>query len=516
MVEESAQLTDTGAVPAERGLFIYTLGKAVSLYLLYAVLVTALNVYAPPLPPFAWAIIGVCSTIAYLLVLVYVMRLLAQPTLSVRQELSGCLLSCVLFIALNPLTWEAVQMLRQGMTLGTVFAELSTPSRNPITDILVPFFLLLSGAFLGRMMARLIRERAIILPVGLIAGLVDFWGVYWGPVSIMSASAPVAVSRFGSAATMAATVPKVALESLSGPLAVLAHITPPDSIGLGDFVFLTFFLACALRLNFSVKCTMWGLFAGLFLASIIMGLNGQTVFGHDVNIDYLPGLVFIAGGVLLANLRAWQLTRREWAMTGVLVLLLAGLITCSAVRDRQNRAQDEPETFTITALSNSALVEQTFARLRKDHPKDTVLPQEAEFIFKVEPTGVRLRGWEAAAISFLPSDPLHSCKRYDLTGSLEKSDNACTVKALCTTYAVPDQKTAPKMQRWIQHLPSVPSSLLALLDQTPAYSKSAAAQGSTAFIVQLSPTTGKLFTDKGKLLTRVDAKGNRSRGLPAS
>ncbi len=193
-----------------------------------------------------------------------------------------------------------------------------TPLANILLQILVPFLLILTGAFFGQIIARLIRERALLVPVGIIAGLVDFWGVFWGPVGNWSASSPVAVTKMASAASAAVMVPNNVV--VPHQLEMLVRIAPPSSIGIGDFVFLAMFLTCAYRLDFSPKRTMWGIFCGMLLCSVVMALNGMRLFPIDLN--YLPGLVFIAGGVLLANIRSWQLSRQEWLMTLALVGVL--------------------------------------------------------------------------------------------------------------------------------------------------------------------------------------------------
>jgi hypothetical protein len=306
-----------------------------ALYLIYFACITLFNAQSLHLPVQLLLIVAVLSTVSYLVILVYAIRLLCAVALPARVQTWLMLGSLLLFLGLNPIVWQVVRALRKGPSLTSVLQALTPMQGYPLLDVIVPFFLILAGVYAGQLLARIVRERAILLPVAVVSGMIDFWGVYWGFVNKMSESAPAAVSYMASASTAAVTMSEEIKATLPQSMQFVASIAPPDSIGIGDFVFLAFFLTCAYRLGFSVARTMWGIFAGLLLATLIIALEGQTLFGHTIVIDYLPGLVFICGGVLVANWRSWQLQRQEWAMTGVVVVLLAGLIGVSIYRDHQ-------------------------------------------------------------------------------------------------------------------------------------------------------------------------------------
>ncbi|HEY3379256.1 MAG TPA: hypothetical protein VGL77_17385 [Armatimonadota bacterium] len=416
MIAPNDAMPPTAEPMSTPGALARALGLAAALYLGYAVGITTLNAYAPPLPPVLWAVIGALSTLAYLFVVVYAIGLLARPRMSVRLEalIGACAL--LLFLTLNPMVWEAVRLIRTGTSFWELFAQLTSPASNSFFDIVTPFFLILTGTFFGRLIARIVRERALLVPVALIAGLVDFWGVYWGPVSIMSEQAPSAVSGLGSAATVAASVPTAAMQQLSGPMAMLAHFAPPESIGIGDFVFLAFFLACACRLGYSARRFMWGIFIGLLLASAIMAAEGQTFWGYKVEISYLPGLVFICGGILLANLRAWRLTRQEWAMTGALVAILATFIGIAVARTEMAKPQMTQTQYTLAALDAPALARETLARVATRHDGVTVIPVAGDFMYILSDGAPQLAKWVILALARPARPTLRNTSEYFIIG----------------------------------------------------------------------------------------------------
>lgn len=365
-------------------------------YLLYSLGIARLNAFTAhhpqAVPPILWVVLGGLSTIAYLLIIVYLLRLLARLTLTAKQEWLLFGASLLIFLAVNPIIWQIAVLLWKGTGFWELFGALSTDTRPMLvfmTQDIAPIFLILTGAFFGRLLARVVRERALLVPVGIVSGLIDLWGVYWGPVNAMSESAPVAVGSIGSAATVAAAVPDAALQHLSAPLLMLAQLTPPETIGIGDFVFLTFFLTCAYRLGFSAKRVMWGIFVGMLLASVIMALDGLTLFGHEVHIEYLPGLLFISGGVLLANLRAWKLTRSEWLMTAVPVGAILIVLGISVARTELAKPHTVTTQYTLTATSAEDVIHAALARIRTQQTTE-LRPLYGQFIFLQRPNGPQL------------------------------------------------------------------------------------------------------------------------------
>ncbi len=399
-MSEAIELTPTPATGRSPRDIRLAIGGAV-LYLAFYAGMTAFNAHHPALPPLVWAALAPLTSVAYLIIMVTAIRLLCHLTLTARQETPLMGLALALFLILNPyVRYTAVQMVH-GRRFIEAVGTLSRVQSNPLLDILVPFLLILTGVFFGQLLSRIVRERALLVPVALVAGMIDFWGVYWGFVSFATEKANAAVSTMAAAATAAATVPDAVKASLPPQFAVFGNIAPPENIGIGDFVFIAFFLTCAIRLGLNPRRTAGGIILGMLLASIIMALDKTTVFGIAVSISYLPGLVFICGGVLLANLRAWKLTRPEWAMTGVIVGFLAILISITVVRDVQAKraaARNAPKTsvtaFTLPQPTPRAAITAALAVITPKSSAATLLPIHIRCAF----TGRAVQGWALIAL----------------------------------------------------------------------------------------------------------------------
>jgi len=392
------------------------LGGAV-LYLVFFTFMALFNLHPPQLPVAVWMILAPLTTVLYVLILVYTIRLLCCLECKPSQERLLMLLSLLLFMTMNPAIRDAIWLLLQHQPLDNVLARVAIPIHNPALNVLVPFFLILTGVFFGQIIAGLIRERAMLVPVALIAGMIDFWGVYWGPVGAMSASAPGAVNAMATAATAAATVPDHIKTQLPDNLQMLVNIAPPQNIGIGDFVFLAFFLTCAYRLGFSVRRTMWGIFAGLLLASCITAMDEQTIIGMRLHIEYLPGLVFICGGVLLANLVTWKLSRQEWAMTGVLVAILAGFISVSIVRAESGKIHTKHSQYLLTASTPRALFAQALTHIKMERKAPAeVLPIAVGCVFTVKHHTAQAEEWQLISLGRQPHVTLRNSREINIFG----------------------------------------------------------------------------------------------------
>ncbi len=157
--------------------------------------------------------------------------------------------------------------------------------------------LIAATVLLGMLVSRVIRDPQMLLPVLIVGGLVDYWGVYYGTTQHFMKAAPQLVE------TVSAKVPAL---SFGG-------IPVTNTIGPGDFVFLGLFFACLYRFEMNV--------AGTFRAFVILlfvALGVATVFPIPV-----PALVPMGIAVLAVNARRLKLSRAE---TFALVYLVAALV----------------------------------------------------------------------------------------------------------------------------------------------------------------------------------------------
>ena len=511
---------ETSPLPSTNALrdFLRVTALAAFIYIVYALGMLFFNHGHFSLPVFGWAIIAILSTVLYLVIIGVVIRLLTKPGLTAGQEGVFLFLSLLLFLALNPVVWQVASQLRQGVSLMALWSALEVANVESWPLIMLgavtPLFLIFSGVFFGRLVSRMIREMAILLPVALVAALIDFWGVYWGVVATMSENAPVAVSSVGSASTVAASVPEQALTQASGTLSYLVQLAPPDAIGIGDFVFFAFFLACAYRLGFSAARTMWGVIGGLFVACAIMALDGQTLFGHDIEIAYLPGLVFISAGIILANLRAWKLTRHEWLMTLLVVAVLAVPIGYSITRQWLDKPRDTTLSFSMSNIPDPPLTVRLLQRLREEER-----PRPAEvralavvYLYACDGDTSTLQQYQMLALGLAGKVSLRNSRQYAFVGQLRPQKNGALSWQFGQRTTSPPDSVLKRLKAKegeevtaLRNAKSVPVDAHRLLDHVDAY-RAELPKNARFFVIYLLPDGGELRDETGALVRALPYK----------
>jgi hypothetical protein len=149
----------------------------------------------------------------------------------------------------------------------------------------------------------IIREPGILLPVGLCAAIVDFWGVNWGPVNHVLTKAPKVVN----AVSVAVPTPVPGL--------------PSTTIGPGDFVFLALFFGVLYKFRMNVKGTFW-----LGYALLVLSMFAVLIFGLPI-----PALVPMGIAVILANIKKFKLSREEMLSTAIVAVFLSVLLTAISI-----------------------------------------------------------------------------------------------------------------------------------------------------------------------------------------
>jgi len=489
------------------------------IYLIFYAGMVLFNAFPPKLPPLLWALLAPLTTILYIFFLTYALRMFCRLRIRLWQETLLMFGTLLLFLSLNPVVREIVTKLKARHGWQQILSQLSmTGADNKsvtgiMLQILLPFLLILTAAFFGQILARIIRERALLLPVGIIAALVDFWGVFWGPVGSLAASAPAVVTRMASAASAAVAVPHTV--TLPSHLQVIGHIAPPSSIGIGDFVFLAMFFTCAYRLNFSPRRTMWGVFVAMLFCSIIMALNGQHLWGITINFDYLPGLVFIAGGVLLANIGAWKLSRQEWGMT----LALAGIFLlfigfsgyksfATAQAKRRRAAQEAPhlyQTATLSTPSCRAAIQQLFAHLKQQNKQQSgikLIPLGIKVLFTHKPhTVARAEHWTCLAVELREGATTSQLRDFIANAGWNSKTSAWDIQvysecppssSLQLLEQLHPKRDTMTLLRNAQAIPATAYLLLDLKNGIPSPDTLP-----SKFLLRLLPTSGELATPKG-------------------
>jgi hypothetical protein len=198
-------------------------------------------------------------------------------------------------------------------------------------DLVGNIALIVWAVLIGRLVSRIIKEGKLLLPVAVVASLVDIFTVFWGFVGKVVDRAPAVGQAFSAQAPAVAVAEKV-----NAP--ILTYI------GMGDFLFIALFLSVALRSAMPAGRVMWAAFVSMFAAAVVLALW---------NPPGIPGVPFISAAVLLVTRRHFVFTREEkraLIVAGVVVAAVAGMIGVRlATRGRgpgaggQGRAAAPPE-----------------------------------------------------------------------------------------------------------------------------------------------------------------------------
>lgn len=161
------------------------------------------------------------------------------------------------------------------------------------------------AAFLGCTVSHIVREPNLLLPVAMVAALVDYWNVNLGPLGHFIENKPSVVSAV--AVHMPSPVPGI----------------PAMMVGMGDFVFLAMYFAILFRFGMNVRGTFW-------LGYVVLTASMLFVLKAGV----LPALIPMGIVVIVANARHFKLSREEkvavlYAAVLVLVLFAASGIFLS-------------------------------------------------------------------------------------------------------------------------------------------------------------------------------------------
>lgn len=184
---------------------------------------------------------------------------------------------------------------------------------RPLLGALSGMAFLFGCLFLGRLLALIIRERNLMLPVAIMAGLADIYTVFFGFTGKTLQNAPKLVEK------LSVGIPAAGSATGATGGAGLAHIA---TAGLGDFIFLSFFFVAVWRFALRAKATYWTI-----LVALLVGMLGVLL----LPIPALPLLPFIVTGFLLANATAFELSREEKLNTAIVVVVVAGLLVASGL-----------------------------------------------------------------------------------------------------------------------------------------------------------------------------------------
>lgn len=282
-------------------------------FALYSVLTEALAGALPTAAALAIVYLGTAVFLLYALVtIVAACRVRVGPT----GEL-GLALACLagMFLCRPPLLGILAVTLNATDALG---GPIELLAKLPGLWALGNSCIILAAAFLGRLIGRLLREASLLPVVAVVAAGIDLWGVYWGPVGHLTTSAggKVIAQQFSAAIPGAGAAARTGLPILAG-------------IGIGDFLFLALFFSALRRLRLNQAGAFWFSFALMLVAPAFFLLDKLLPIASN-----LPGLPFIALGMIVSNWRHWKFTREEVRSMIAAALIIAAVIAAIIVIKR--------------------------------------------------------------------------------------------------------------------------------------------------------------------------------------
>jgi len=156
-------------------------------------------------------------------------------------------------------------------------------------------------AFFGSLLSRIVREAKILLPVGVIAGLVD----------VVGAMMPV-----GFTANVIAKHPQI-VQKVSISVPTIGALQPISLLGPGDALFLGFFFATVVRFAMNLRNSFW-------LTYVMLTLSMLAVIFSTLPLN-IGALLPMGFAMIVANFSHFHYTRAEkFAMLYAGAIVLAG------------------------------------------------------------------------------------------------------------------------------------------------------------------------------------------------
>jgi hypothetical protein len=200
-------------------------------------------------------------------------------------------------VAASTVLWFiTLNFLHPAHHLGAVINSVIIVGRTALLGL----FLTVGLTALGTLLARIIREPNVLLPVALIAMPIDYVG---------------AMTNVGFTNTVVKHAPNV-VQAVSVPVPHMGGLHTLALIGPGDALFMAFFFAVVLRLDMNMRGTFWWMTVLLAIAMFIVLLTPFPV----------AALVPMGISVVIANWRHFHLKREE-----VFAVIYAALIVFAIV-----------------------------------------------------------------------------------------------------------------------------------------------------------------------------------------
>jgi hypothetical protein len=279
-----------GAKPAGRPRSHVLAVTAVVCYFLFGLTVPLVPVSLRPDHMLQFLVMQLAVTLVFMALQLWTPWTIAATRPTVRTSIIGTL-ACAA-------GWAVTLVL-----LSHVF-QMPPHNRRPAVALLQPLngLLMTVGlAYLGGLISRIIREAKILLPVGIIAGVIDVVG---------------AMTPIGYTADVVAKHPNV-VKAVSVAAPTVGSLAPMSLVGPGDLLFLGFFFATVIRFGMNGRASYWLTYILLTLSMLVVQFSRSAI--------NIGALMPMGVAMIAANFRYFKFTREEtFAMlyAGVIVLAL--------------------------------------------------------------------------------------------------------------------------------------------------------------------------------------------------
>ncbi|BDI32726.1 hypothetical protein CCAX7_47770 [Capsulimonas corticalis] len=249
-------------------------------YFAYNVAIPNVPIEKLRLPQSVLSILVIASTLVFMFLLLWVPRAIIAREWNTAKCIQGALLFGVLW-AVTTFAWHAKHTYHV---------------RPSIRGLM----LAVSLAFFGALLSRIVREAKMLLPIALVAMVID----------VLGAMMPRGFTR-----DIYEQHPGV-IPSFSVPMPGIGSLEPISYVGPGDALFIAFFFGIVQRYRLNMSGTFWMMF----------GLLSAAMLAVNAGVGNIAALLPMGIAVIVANFRYFKFDRSEmFAMiyAGILAVVLA-------------------------------------------------------------------------------------------------------------------------------------------------------------------------------------------------
>ncbi len=174
-----------------------------------------------------------------------------------------------------------------------------------ISALIIDIGLLGIGCHVGKIVAQGVSERSYLVPLSLVASVMDLWSVWGGPSQLIIQN-PQSHNYF----------------LILYPLLGTQQIYP--TIGLGDITFMALYLGVIPRYQLKRRQTSWALIVAIFSVYLLSVLSAKP----------LPAIPFISAAFLVVNWKLLEFKKKELQTTFLFITIFLAILILVAQINR--------------------------------------------------------------------------------------------------------------------------------------------------------------------------------------